>query len=121
VIKRTIDNWAAWPECPQCNERRVAVCPICSTNETDFRLADYDDADGAENEADVLLLCSTCDEPFVPQFYRDCDGCEFDFGEGIERQKVVREELNNRVIFVILGVVLLLVGLGAFFTIVLRD
>jgi hypothetical protein len=72
------------------------------------------------DETNVLLLCSTCDEPFTPQFYRCCLECGFDFGEGIESSEIVREELNSRVALTIIGMAVVLVGLIAFFTVVLR-
>lgn len=123
MISRNSGNWAAWPLCPKCQARREAQCSICSAQGTGFRLADFeeseDSTEGAE-DTDVLLLCSTCDEPFTPQFYRNCDECGFDFGEGIESPEVVREELNSRVVFVFIGMAVLLAGLIAFFTVVLR-
>ncbi|MBC8355594.1 MAG: hypothetical protein H8E66_26750 [Planctomycetes bacterium] len=129
LINTKVGNWAEWPGCPQCQERREAQCSVCLARGTDFRLADFEEPDDLERgdteegdrDTDVLLLCSTCDEPFTPTFYRRCGECEFDWGDGIEEPEIVREELNNRVVIVIVGVVLLLVGLLAFFTVVLRD
>jgi hypothetical protein len=31
-----------WPTCPNCQARRLARCPICSTSGTDFKPADTD-------------------------------------------------------------------------------
>lgn len=124
MISRTSGNWAEWPTCPQCHARREAHCSVCSARGSDFRLADFEEPEDPEevaSSADVLLLCSTCDEPFTPQFSRSCIGCGFDFGEGVEQPEIGHEELNTRVVIVIVGVVLLLVGLLAFFTLVLRD
>ena len=123
MIKRTAGNWAEWPECPQCHERREARCPVCFTRGTDFRVADFEepeDAEAGSNEADVLLLCSTCDEPFMPEFYRCCAACGHDFGVGIEQPETVPEELNKRVTLVIVGMVLLCVGLLAYFALVFQ-
>ncbi len=123
MISRNSGNWAAWPLCPTCQTRREAQCSICSAQGTDFRLADFEEAeepDEVADETNVLLLCSTCDEPFTPQFYRSCLECGFDFGEGIESPEIVREELNSRVVFTIIGMAVVLVGLIAFFTVVLR-
>ncbi|MCA9122198.1 MAG: hypothetical protein H6822_21125 [Planctomycetaceae bacterium] len=125
MINANIGNWTAWPVCPKCEARRETQCSVCSARGTDFRLADFDEAeDSAEaaEEMDVLLLCSTCDEPFTPRFFRLCAGCGFDHGTGIEKEaELEREELNNRVILVIVSVVLILVGLLAFFGFVLRG
>lgn len=123
MIQKTTGSWAEWPECPQCQARREAQCTGCSAHGTDYRLADFDEPEEPEegdSGADVLLLCSTCDEPFTPEFYRRCAECGHDFGEGIEREEIVREELNSRVVLVIVGMLLLLVGLFAFFAVVLR-
>lgn len=126
MINRNSGNWTAWPVCSKCQVRREAKCSVCSARGTDFRLADFDESEDPEevvDELDVLLLCSTCDEPFTPQFFRRCAECGSDYGNGIEEEEdeFEGEELNNRVVAVIVGVVLLLVGLLAFFSFVLRD
>ena len=126
MIKKTTGTWAEWPECPQCHERREAQCTVCSAHGTDFPLADFEEPEELEEPEegddgeDVLLLCSTCDEPFSPRFYRHCAACGHDFGAGIERDEIVREELNSRVVLVVVGMLLLLVGLFVYFTVVLR-
>ena len=123
LIKSTEGNWAGWPTCPQCHTRREARCSVCMARGTDFRLADFEEPDDPEEigGADVLLLCSTCDEPFTPDFYRCCAECGFDFGEGLEQSETAHEALNHRAALVLAGVALLLVGLLAFFAIVLRG
>jgi hypothetical protein len=123
LINRNSGNWAAWPLCPQCQARREAQCTVCSAHGTDFRLADFEEPEHPEegdSDADVLLLCSTCDEPFTPKFYRRCAECGHDFGAGIERAEVVRDELNSRVIVVCIVMVILLVGLLGLFTLLLQ-
>ncbi len=119
MIKNTEGNWLAWPECSECKTRRLVQCSVCLADGTDFRLADMDDLVEEVDDENVLLLCSTCDEPFLPQFYRECTECGFDFGEGIESDEPAPEELNGRVLLVIGAVVLSLVGLLIFFSVVL--
>ncbi|MEO8166535.1 MAG: hypothetical protein ABI619_14185 [Betaproteobacteria bacterium] len=124
MIKKTAGNWAEWPECPQCQARREARCSVCSARGTDFRLADFDEPEHPEEaagDAEVLLLCTTCDEPFTPEFYRCCAQCGHDFGAGIEEPEIVREEVNHRVVLVAVGMLLLVGGLLAFFAIALRG
>ena len=73
---------------------------------------------------EVLLMCETCNEAFPPRCYRTCHQCGFDFGDGLELQEVpedVHDEVNSRAILVVVGLVVMLVGLLAFFAIVLRD
>jgi hypothetical protein len=73
--------WVDWPVCPRCGERRVARCPICETSGTDFPLADMQElAAGAR----VLLMCRTCDDHMLPEWYRRCARCGHDYGAGIE-------------------------------------
>jgi hypothetical protein len=40
-------------------------------------------SDEAGTEAPILLLCTQCDEVFPPSFYRECQRCGHDFGEGV--------------------------------------
>ncbi len=121
MIKNSEDNWLAWPVCPECKTRRLVQCSICSTEGIDFILADMENLVEEPDDENVLLLCSTCDEPFLPRFYRSCQECGFDFGEGIESDEAGSEELNSRVVFVIGAVVLSLVALLIFFGFVLRN
>lgn len=72
--------WKDWPACPSCGERRHARCPVCELAGDRFPLADLEVTDKGPQ---VLLLCTECDEPFTPVFYRLCHRCGHDFGEGI--------------------------------------
>ena len=124
MIKRTPENWAEWPQCPQCHARREAQCSICLARGTDFQLADFEEPAATEevdNDAEGLLLCSTCDEPSTPEFVRCCTECGFDFGEGFASHQIVDEEINKRVVFVVIGMAVLLIGLLGFFAFVLRH
>ena len=123
MINRNSGNWADWPVCPQCQARREAQCTVCSAHGTDFRLADFEEPEEPEegdSDADVLLLCSTCDEPFTPKFHRRCAECGHDFGAGIEGAEAVRDELTSRVIVVSIVMAAVLLGLLGFFTLVLQ-
>lgn len=120
MIKNSDGNWLAWPVCPECNTRRLVQCSICATDGIDFRLAHMGDLVEEADDENVLLLCSTCDEPFLPRFYRECSGCGYDFGDGIVCDEPASDELNPRVIFVIGAVLVSLVGLLIFFGFVLR-
>lgn len=68
-----------WPECPRCHARRPTLCPHCGTSGSSFAQAWL----GREGEEDLLVVCPTCDEPFRPEFYRNCHRCQYDFGDGI--------------------------------------
>jgi hypothetical protein len=60
-----------------------------------------------------MLICPTCDEPFVPVYLRRCVWCGHEFGDGIDAPPVAEEDqqLNGRIIAII--VLLLLFGLGS--------
>jgi hypothetical protein len=77
--------WLDWPICPQCKARQTAVCCHCGERRDDFALAEWQ-GNHSESPTDVLLVCGTCDDVFVPQFYRDCPWCGFHFGTGIDPQ-----------------------------------
>lgn len=120
----TID---AWPTCPSCGKKRHTMCPICETAGSDFPPADSisgddeTDLEGTEDPGDPLgrrpLLCPICDEPFVPNYLRECEWCNFDFGYGLEKPIEMDESLepvNWRVGILIAGL-LALAGLLIFY------
>jgi uncharacterized CHY-type Zn-finger protein len=106
--------------CPQCGRARMTVCPFCHTASNDFPRADQPVAaepDGNEE----LLICGTCDEPFVPEYYRRCEWCGHDFGAGIElKPKEVTDYLNDRVIVAVVGSALILLAVFAYFSTILK-
>src|SRR5690606_14545725 len=117
----------AWPVCPSCGKRRLAVCPYCGTAGIDFQKADENYAALRTSEDEPIplaLICSTCDEPWTPEFYRRCEWCNYDFGDGkAERPprtvKVRIEEeaaeINGRVAIVLVGMAVLLGGVIGWF------
>lgn len=96
-------DWEDWPVCPNCHQRRDALCEICGTRGTKFALADLVDEPGRQS---VLLHCDTCDDHFRPQFFRVCHHCGHDFGNGIAPQPVQQEILlpeNTRRTWLVAG------------------
>jgi len=63
------------------------------------------------------LICSTCDEPFVPEHARRCARCEHEFAEGYEVRSEPREEISPRAIAVILALIALVIGFVIYFAI----
>lgn len=82
-------TWDDWPRCPRCRRLRQTLCPSCGSAGTNFSLAEFippaDPDEPIDLVADepVLLVCSTCDQVFEPQFYRHCEQCDYDFGKGL--------------------------------------
>ena len=110
---------AAAVACPQCQRKRMTVCPYCHTASADFPQA-YQQP-GAADEGPELLLCPTCDEPFEPVYLRRCEWCGHDFGEGLElEQREVVEYLNDRVIAATMLLAVVVVVILAYFTAVLK-
>jgi len=165
----------AWPTCPKCGARRIAVCPVCGVSGSQFRLADSspDEGDsGAGRQAPAadaaaglqsllpeagsappscgpggctvpdrganqetvapagrgvssspvptspppMVLCPTCDEPFVPEYLERCEWCGHRFPDGAAPPAVVEPDvdLNQRVILVIFAVVAVVAGAAAY-------
>jgi hypothetical protein len=93
----------AWPVCPKCGRRRVAICPFCDSTGDDTPPADLsyqalEEPAGVEGATAEMrlgrqstvtrrnwLLCPTCEEPFEAQYERACANCGHDFGDGIKR------------------------------------
>jgi len=105
--------WSNWPSCPQCDARRQVCCPVCSAAGTGFELG-FTNQDHEEllDEEEILLICSDCDEPFAPEFYRQCVWCGHDFGDGKELpapSKLPSLELTGRP----LAVLITMAALGA--------
>ncbi len=104
-----------WPRCPECDARRITVCPICKTSGSHLPLADADYSPPSEETAErqPMVLCPTCDEPFIPQYLRHCEWCDHDFGAGIEpNHDPVSEPISPGVMGAILGAVQLSLGVG---------
>ena len=93
-------EWAEWPRCPACGERRAARCPVCGVGGTEFPLADIQEtADGQR----VFLICEACDDHFLPEWYRLCHRCGRDYGAGLAVEKHrVQAGYNLRVALIVL-------------------
>ncbi len=120
------DHWADWPACPQCHRRRQTVCPVCETAGSDLPLADANH-DGLApllgpnkdvgDASRPLVICTTCDEPFAPTFYRVCQWCGHEFPDGLAPPppEPPAERLSGRTMAVILALAALLAAIGAYF------
>jgi len=125
------EKWLDWPRCPSCERNRPTFCPTCDIAGDQFPLAEYIpaaapvhatrrasgcacrtcDKDRDEEHAPVLLMCPCCDEAFAPKFYRLCEECGHDFGEGRQVEVSEPEELSGRVLFVISALSALTIGI----------
>ena len=108
------EPWPDWPTCPQCGTRQSAQCPICGTVGTDFPLADYQPTATGDR---VLLMCRTCDDHMLPEWYRFCPGCNYDFGAGIEPAPMpaANNRLSLATVLIIALLLLPALALGAYF------
>ncbi len=115
-----------WPSCPRCGRRRQTRCPTCEIGGDDFPLAEYlptlrpvPPADGQGDAPavpqDLLLMCPACDEAFSPNFYRHCEQCDYDFGEGLVLDTPEGDALTGRALIVLAGLVGLAVAFMAYF------
>jgi hypothetical protein len=64
-----------------------------------------------------MLMCPTCDEPFVPEYLRRCEWCGHEFPDGTEipLPSAPADPLNGRVVAVILAMLLLGVAMAGYF------
>ncbi|MBC8877089.1 MAG: hypothetical protein H8E44_47275 [Planctomycetes bacterium] len=131
-------RWLDWPSCPECGRNRQTYCPTCDIAGDQFPLAEYIPAaapvqttrrdtgcackscgDGRgeghdEDHAPVLLMCPSCDEAFAPKFFRLCEECGHDFGDGRQVESSEPEELSERALYVIVAIGALTLGLLAY-------
>ncbi len=86
------EDGEAWPICPDCRRRRTTICPICDTAGSEFPRADANYAAVAAQmnrpRPGLAVICTTCDEPWSPDFLRRCEWCGHDFGEGLDGEQV---------------------------------
>ncbi|MFZ5832829.1 MAG: hypothetical protein ACOY3P_22310, partial [Planctomycetota bacterium] len=69
-----------------------------------------------------MLVCTTCDEPFRPQYAARCEWCGHDFGEGFESSQLTgasTENLNPRVIGVVVALGLIFAVAAVYFLLIL--
>jgi hypothetical protein len=127
VDDRDPDTIDAWPTCPSCGRKRHTMCPICETAGSEFPPADTisggdeTELEGTDDPGDPLgrrpLLCPMCDEPFVPDYLRQCEWCNFDFGYGLEKPLELDDSLEpvNWRVGVLIAGLLGLAGLLIFY------
>lgn len=134
------DKWLDWPRCLACGRNRQTYCPTCEIAGDQFPLAEYipavapvkptrrDSGCGCrtcdegrdEGHAPVLLMCPSCDEAFAPKFYRLCEECGHDFGDGRQVEVPELKELPGRVLFVIAALGALTIGALVYWWCLLR-
>ena len=126
------DQTDPWPRCPGCGSQRLSVCPACGDAGADFELADtLDEKPGPEvpvepahedeSASEGWLVCPTCEEIFLPRYYRCCHACGHDFRTGLEIE--VDEQLgqfNLRVASVAIVVLAIPLALALFYWLLLR-
>ncbi|MCX7425618.1 MAG: hypothetical protein NTW96_08355 [Planctomycetia bacterium] len=104
-----------------CGSGTCGTASSCARQDaSDGNVSEFDDQNNGE-PASPVLMCPTCDEPFLPAYPRRCAWCGYDFQEGYEVDVVGQppEQLGARVILLLLGMAALLaLVLGYFMVIV---
>ena len=122
------DRWADWPTCPHCGRRRQTRCPTCDLGGDDFSLAEFIPAAESlpvtkgcsscgsgghvnrpvsERDFGVLLMCPACEEAFSPTFYRLCEQCGHDFGDGLSVDVTGSDRVTDRALLVLAVLIVL--------------
>lgn len=114
-------EWA-WPVCPECDSQRTTTCPGCGRSGTDFGpgdLAPHAAAeDRAEDDQTQVLICPTCDEPFVPKYLPRCEWCGHVFEPGaadLEAGEPEHDESTDLRILAAIGIIVVLAACVAFY------
>ena len=92
----------------------------CSSDQHDEQVdeesAGPTDADAGFDVPDNLLMCTTCDEPFAPNYPRLCEWCGHEFADGYAVDPPSElEPVNSRTMAVIFVLAVLAVCLVAYF------
>jgi hypothetical protein len=69
----------------------------------------------AQEEAPLMLMCPTCDDPFVPEYPRVCQWCGYRFSEGYETEPEPSEQISGRAIAVIFILLAIAIGFVLYF------
>ncbi|MCL4207778.1 MAG: hypothetical protein KJ000_35280 [Pirellulaceae bacterium] len=134
-------RWAQWPVCPDCGRRRQTRCPTCDLGGDDFSMAEVyfasprratprcsacsplESCGSPPEEGDdstVLLMCPDCEEAFAPEFYRLCQHCGHDFGAGLLTETTEADQVTDRALHVLAGLIALVAALLVYFWFVTR-
>jgi len=77
--------------------------------------SDSGDQTTAKDRDSVLLMCPSCDEAFEPGFYRLCQQCGHDFGDGLQVESGTQDELTGRTLFVLISLSALGIAILVYF------
>ena len=104
------------------SEARAMSCACdsgdCSSapceNPADEPLEEFDSQEAATG---VMVLCPTCDEPFVPEHPNRCEWCGHPFPDGytVDVAGEAPEQFNTRVVGAMLGLAVILLALAVYF------
>lgn len=72
-------------------------------------------------DASGMCVCPMCDEPFHPDYLRQCEWCGHDFGEGFVAESLAtqHEPVNVRVVAVMIGLVIFAVATLTYFALLI--
>lgn len=95
-----------------------AATPPADHDMVEHAPGDHESADRAAADASKpMLMCPTCDEPFVPEYLRRCEWCGHEFPDGTEipLSAASADPINGRVVVVILALLLLGAAMAGYF------
>lgn len=115
------DGGFNWPECPQCEESRHAICSACQfvgldfETEALFNVSIGDNGSVADHSSNpFLLVCPICAEKNSPQFLDHCKFCSHTFQDGskVETDTLLPEQTGINLPVLLVGLCLFLIILA---------
>jgi uncharacterized paraquat-inducible protein A len=109
-------TWIPGPQDPHAATSCSCAPDACPANGAPAD-ADVPNGEQVQDWADNMVICSTCDEPFRPEYPRRCEWCghEFDDGLDVDATPARQDQLNARVVAAILALLALLLGFAVYF------
>lgn len=70
----------------------------------------------------AMLMCPTCDEPFVPEYPRVCEWCGHEFAAGFDPELLVKpQRIGSRAILVTAGLLAVAAVVMGYFALLVRS
>jgi len=102
--------------CSDSSSKQAASCPPPQEAALPNEALDHTD------HSPHMLMCSVCDEPFLPAYPKNCEWCGYEFPDGYVVERIVGpEEIPGRAIAVVVGLGVLVIAAMIYFVVILGS